>query len=78
MATRELVHTINNQLAIVMSKADLLDGSAEDQKTRKNCEAIRKAVHNINVLLGDLVVASRATGSVPMRPVDSDAVGSNR
>jgi len=48
MVTRELVHTINNQLAIVMSRADLLEGNAIDPKTRKNCEAIRKAVHNIN------------------------------
>jgi two-component sensor histidine kinase len=63
MVTKELVHTINNQLAIVMSRADLLDGSAGDLKTRKNCEAIRKAVHNINTLLGDLVVASRVVGS---------------
>jgi len=63
MATKELVHTINNQLAIVMSRADLLDGSDGDQKTRKNCEAIRNAVHNINILLGDLVVASRTANS---------------
>jgi two-component sensor histidine kinase len=63
MVTKELVHTINNQLAIVMSRADLLDGSTVDLKTRKNCEAIRKAVHNINTLLGDLVVVSRVTNS---------------
>jgi|GEM_PF-2348618 two-component sensor histidine kinase len=59
MLTNEVVHTINNQLAIVMSKADLLAGRIQDQGVKRNCEEIQIAVRKINMLLDNLVTGSR-------------------
>ena len=51
VSTKEIVHTINNQLAVVMGKAALLASETEDQGTRKRCQEIERAAREISALL---------------------------
>lgn len=51
MSTREIVHTINNQLTIVMGRAALMAETAEDQGTRSRCKEIQSAVQTISRLI---------------------------
>ena len=51
MSTKEIVHTINNQLTIVAGRAALLASDAEDPGTRNRCREIENAVQTISHLL---------------------------
>lgn len=51
MSTREIVHTINNQLTIVMGRAALMAETAEDPGTRSRCKEIQSAVQTISRLI---------------------------
>lgn len=51
MSTRELVHTIQNQLTIVMGRAELLASAAQDPGMKKGCQEIENAVQRISALL---------------------------
>lgn len=51
MSTREIVHTINNQLTIVMGRAALMAETAEDPGTRSRCKEIQSAVQTISKLI---------------------------
>ncbi|HLJ89476.1 MAG TPA: hypothetical protein VKZ53_21885 [Candidatus Angelobacter sp.] len=54
MSTREVFHTIQNQLTIVMGKAELLASTSTDPRTQKGCADIETAVQTISVLLNRL------------------------
>lgn len=56
MCTKELVYVINNQLTIVMGRAELLACSAEDPRIRSRCQEIGDAVQKISLLLNRLPV----------------------
>jgi len=49
--TKELVHTINNQLTIVMGRASLLASATDDEGTRSRCREIQQAAREISALL---------------------------
>ena len=51
MSTKEIVHTINNQLTIVMGRAALLASSAADPGIKSRCQEIENAVQTISSLL---------------------------
>ena len=51
MSTREIVHTINNQLTIVMGRAALLASNVEDPGIKSRCREIENAVQTISSLL---------------------------
>jgi len=51
MSTREIVHTINNQLTIVMGRAALMAETAEEPETRSRCKEIQSAVQTISRLI---------------------------
>ena len=51
MSTREIEHTINNQLTIVMGRASLMADTAEDPGTRSRCKEIQSAVQTISRLI---------------------------
>jgi len=55
MLKEEVIHRINNQLAVVMGRAELLGCLAEDTKSRDNCTEIELAVQRITTLLNNAV-----------------------
>ncbi|HET9183936.1 MAG TPA: hypothetical protein VFP59_17535 [Candidatus Angelobacter sp.] len=51
MSPQELIHSINNQLTIVMGRADLLSHAQVNEETQHVCLEIRKAAGKLNHLL---------------------------
>lgn len=47
----QILHTINNQLTIVMGKASLLASETNDAGMKKRCQEIEKAARQISRLL---------------------------
>lgn len=47
----QILHTINNQLTIVMGKASLLASETNDVGMKKRCQEIEKAARQISRLL---------------------------
>jgi len=47
----QILHTINNQLTIVMGRASLLASETEDAGMKKRCQEIEKAARQISRLL---------------------------
>ena len=54
VSAKQILHTINNQLTIVIGKAALLASETEDLGLKKRCEEIETAAHNISRLLDRL------------------------
>jgi len=51
MSCEELLHSINNQLAIVMGRAELISAQSSDQAMKRGCEEIGEAAAKIKQLL---------------------------
>jgi len=54
VSAKQILHTINNQLTIVIGRAALLASETEDLGLKKRCEEIEAAAHNISRLLNRL------------------------
>ena len=48
---KQMLHTINNQLTIVIGKAVLLASETDDAGTKKHCKEIETAAQTISYLL---------------------------
>lgn len=51
MSREELLHSINNQLAIVMGRAELISFQSSDQAMKRRCEEIGEAAAKIKTLV---------------------------
>jgi nitrogen-specific signal transduction histidine kinase len=51
----DLLHSINNQLAVVMGNAELLGLKVENHKTQEACREIQAAASRINRLMYEYV-----------------------
>jgi len=51
MSSQELIHSINNQLTVVMGKAELLSQAPVNEETQRMCLEIRMAAGKLNHLL---------------------------
>jgi hypothetical protein len=51
----ELIHSINNQLAVVMGNAELLGLKVENRNTQETCREIKAAAFKINRLMYEYV-----------------------
>ena len=61
----DLLHSINNQLAVVMGHAELLGLKVENRKTQETCREIQAAASKINKLMYEYVGRnSSATDSI--------------
>lgn len=54
MSPKQIFHTINNQLTIVMGRAALLASETDDLNTRRRCEEIGTAAQKISLLLREM------------------------
>ena len=63
MLSSDILHMINNQLAVVMGKAQLLGLEVEDQKTQETCREIQAAASKINQLMYDYVHRKNAVSN---------------
>lgn len=54
MSPKQILHTINNQLTIVIGRAALLASETNDLGTRRRCEEIETAAHKISRLLSQI------------------------
>ena len=48
---KQILHTINNQLTIVIGRAALLASEVKDAGMKERCEEIQTAAHQISSLL---------------------------
>jgi nitrogen-specific signal transduction histidine kinase len=60
MSYKNLLHSVNNQLAVVMGKAELLGLKVDDGTTRQECREIQAAASKINKLMYQYVSNSPA------------------
>jgi nitrogen-specific signal transduction histidine kinase len=51
----KLLHSINNQLAVVMGNAELLSLKVENRNTQETCREIQAAAFKINRLMFEYV-----------------------
>jgi signal transduction histidine kinase len=51
MSSQELIHSINNQLTVVMGRAELLSNAPVNEETQRVCLEIRTAAGKLNLLL---------------------------
>lgn len=51
MSYQDLLHSVNNQLAVVMGKAELLGLKVENRTTKQECKEIQAAASKINKLM---------------------------
>jgi nitrogen-specific signal transduction histidine kinase len=51
MSSEDLIHSINNQLAVVMGKADLLGQAVSNSASKETCLEIKAAAMKINKLI---------------------------
>ena len=51
MPSEELIHSINNQLAVVMGKAELLRQAVGNTASKETCLEIKAAAMKINKLM---------------------------
>jgi signal transduction histidine kinase len=56
MPPKQVVHSINNQLTIVIGRASMLAAESDDLTTKKRCEEIETAAQNISRLLNRISV----------------------
>ena len=55
MLSEDFLHMINNQLTVVMGKAELLGLRVEDRDTKETCREIKLAASKINKLLYEYI-----------------------
>jgi two-component sensor histidine kinase len=58
MSSQELVHSIKNQLTVVLGRADLLSRAHVDEETKRACLEIRTAAKKLDWLLRQYVDCS--------------------
>jgi signal transduction histidine kinase len=64
MSSKELIHSINNQLTVVMGRAELLSRAPLNEETQRACTEIKAAAGNLHRLISEYVHNSLAnTGS---------------
>jgi signal transduction histidine kinase len=51
MSSKELIHSINNQLTVVMGRAELLSRAPLNEESQRACVEIRAAAGNLNRLI---------------------------
>jgi two-component sensor histidine kinase len=51
MSSQELIHSIKNQLTVVLGRADLLSRAEVDEETQHACLEIRSAARKLDWLL---------------------------
>jgi two-component sensor histidine kinase len=51
LSPKELFHSVNNQLAVVMAQAEMLAKEGNTEQTLERCREIKRAAANINRLL---------------------------
>lgn len=51
MSSKDLLHSINNQLTLVMAHAEMLARQESSEQTLERCREIKQAASNINRLL---------------------------
>lgn len=54
MSPKQIFHTINNQLTIVIGRAALLASEMDDPDARRRCEEIGTAAQKISLLLREM------------------------
>lgn len=60
MSSKELIHSINNQLTVVMGRAELLSRAPLNEETQRACIEIRAAAGNLNRLIREYMHDSLA------------------
>jgi len=51
MSSQELIHSINNQLTILIGRADLLSNSEVNEETQRACLELKAAAGKLNRLI---------------------------
>ena len=60
----DFVHSVNNQLEIVLGKAELLELTAKDQPTRDSCAQIKAAACKVAVLMNAYMKKQRTEAEI--------------
>jgi hypothetical protein len=60
MSSQELIHSINNQLTILIGRADLLSKAELNAETQRACLELKAAAGNLNRLIREYVDRSLA------------------
>jgi hypothetical protein len=55
MSSKDLIHSVNNQLALVMAHAELLARNGRSEQDLERCREIKQAASKINCLLKALL-----------------------
>lgn len=63
MLPDDFVHTVNNQLEIVLGKAELLELTAPDQPTKESCAQIKAAASRVAILMNAFFSSSPENGA---------------
>jgi hypothetical protein len=64
MSSKELIHSINNQLTVVMGRAELLSRAPLNEESQRACTEIRAAAGNLHRLIHEYMHDSPSnTGS---------------
>lgn len=59
MSSRELIHSINNELTIVLGRAEMLSCAPVNEETQRACHEIKMAAGKLNQLLREYMRHSR-------------------
>lgn len=51
MSSQELIHSVKNQLTVVIGQAEMLAREGRSEQDLERCREIKKAASNINQLL---------------------------
>jgi hypothetical protein len=63
MSSEDLIHSINNQLAVVMGKAELLGQVVSNSASKETCLEIKAAAMKINKLMHEYAGRSHANSA---------------
>jgi two-component sensor histidine kinase len=64
MAIEKSIHSINNKLGLILSRAELLCLGAKDKQTKDQCEEIKQAVLRISSLMQLLATQDEYSNNV--------------
>lgn len=60
MSAQELIHSINNQLTVVLGRAEMLSQAQVNEETQRVCLEIRTAAGKLNHLLRQYMDISKS------------------
>ena len=63
MSSKDLLHSVNNQLTVVMAQAELLARQVKSEQNIERCHEIKQAASKINRLLRAFVADSKDPNS---------------